>query len=161
MPYLSWMLIPINSEHWIFDDKYKIDIKELEFGKVLLLRMANVSEDRIKKAIEIYFEIKADELTLFEAIPLANDLYKQLDEINKKESIALKFNPTPEQRRAGIDKFNQFGANNTIDALAGGDILKYEQILKIDYNTIFVKLYRSKIEHDYEKKYSKIMSEKK
>lgn len=38
---------------------------------------------------------------------------------------------------AQLDKFGIF---KTIDALAGGDVLKYEAVLALDVNTIFTKL---------------------
>ncbi len=35
---------------------------------------------------------------------------------------------------------------NTVNSLAGGDPLKYEKILEMDYNTIFMRLQMNKTE---------------
>lgn len=86
--------------------------------------------------------------------------FEQLQKITTREIAELKTPITNEQRRAGIEMFDVFGVNNTIDALAGGDILKYADVLKMDYNTVFLKLKRSKLEGIYHKNYQKIMEEK-
>ena len=40
---------------------------------------------------------------------------------------------------AGIDQLNTFGHLNTIDALSGGDVTKYDQVLLIPWVTIYTK----------------------
>lgn len=158
--WLEWMKDPLNIEG--LDPKNKIDIKKESFGKLLLLENAAKTKKYIDEAITIYFpELDYISMPLSEVLATANDLYAQLIEWQKKEASQLNFNPSSEMERAGIDKFNQFGRMNTIDTLAGGDILKYEDVLKIDCNTVFAKLKRSKVENDYQKNYQKIMSEKK
>jgi len=52
---------------------------------------------------------------------------------------------------AGVDELNQFGALNTIDSLAGGDLLKWKSVIKIEWWDVFNKLYKSKIENDIRK----------
>lgn len=160
MPYLSWMIIPIDSSGWVMDQKYKIDIRKCEFNKIILLRNVNETKERVRKSIELFYDFKPDELTLYDALTISNDLYSQLSKINELEAVKLRHVPTSEQRRAGIEKFDQFGIMNVVDSLAGGDILKYEQVLKIDYNTVFMKMLRSKVESDFQRRYSKIMNGK-
>lgn len=55
-----------------------------------------------------------------------------------------------EHRQAGIDDFNRFGVFNTIDSLAGGDVLKWGEIMKITYNDIFLKLCMNKQQHIFQ-----------
>lgn len=56
--------------------------------------------------------------------------------------------------------FDQFGIMNTVDSLAGGDILKYEKVLRMDYNTVFAKMFRNKLEGLYQENYRKILEKK-
>jgi hypothetical protein len=69
-------------------------------------------------------------------------------------------NITPEEKQAGIDKLNVLGSINIIDALAQGDVLKYEQVLKLNYNVAFVKLYKNKLESDYRERLKKVLERK-
>lgn len=159
--YLEWLRMPINMGS--LGSRIKIDIREKTIGQLFLLEIASTSTTSVKEAIDIYsddLKLKFEDLLLCESIPLANDMYKQLAEVHKWEKENLNFKATTEQMRAGIDKFNQFGRTNTIDTLANGDLLKYEDVLKMDVNTVLTKLKRMKIEGDYQRNYSQIMSEK-
>lgn len=161
-PYMEWTAFPIDCEGWPVPDEFKIDIKAQTFGQIILLRAAGNSAARIRKSIGIYFEqLDVDQIMLYDTIAISNDLYKQLEAVDKLEVKHLVVHPTDEQRKAGIGAFRQFGITNTIDSLAGGDVLKYDEVLKLDYNTVFVKLKRSKVEAEFQRKYSKIMCEKK
>ena len=68
--------------------------------------------------------------------------------------------PTYEQQKAGIKNFNQLGEFNTYDMLALGQPWRYNDILALDYNTIFNKLLKNKISSNFETKYSEIMRAK-
>lgn len=41
---------------------------------------------------------------------------------------------------AGIKTFEKYGVSNTIDSLAGGDILKWEAVCQLEYELVFQKL---------------------
>lgn len=49
---------------------------------------------------------------------------------------------------SGIDRLNQFGDLNTIDILANGDILKWADVLELEWWDVFNKLYKTKVEND-------------
>lgn len=61
---------------------------------------------------------------------------------------------------AGTDEIEAFGELNTIDALANGDITKYEEVLKIDVITCFTKLYLNNRKGEYEKRLYKVKRNK-
>jgi hypothetical protein len=82
------------------------------------------------------------------------------EEINQLESEQLQSLPDAEMTNAGIENFNQFGIINTIDALAGGDILKWKKVIKMSYIDVFTKLKKNKVESEYNKSYSKILEQK-
>lgn len=82
----------------------------------------------------------------------------KLKAFSDKEEKALKSNVTEEQVRAGIAMFNELGIFNTIDMIAGGDVLKHPEVLKVDYNTIFLKLYKNNITVKFERNYQAIIN---
>ena len=84
----------------------------------------------------------------------------QLKSILETEQNALHKEPTYEQKKAGVDMFNDFGVMNTIKALAGGDILKYEAVTKIEYNIIFTHMAMNKVQSEFEENYRKVLKQK-
>jgi len=82
----------------------------------------------------------------------------QLTKVLKAEQNTLSTPVTIEQKQAGIENFDEFGIVNSLDRLAGGNILFYEKLLNIDYNTIFVKLKLLKCDGDFKQAYTKIMN---
>jgi hypothetical protein len=84
----------------------------------------------------------------------------QLKEVVQIEARELKTIPTNEQKSAGVDMFSKFGVMNTVKALANNDILNYEKVLKIEYNTVFVHLLMNKTEGIYQDNYRKILEQK-
>lgn len=60
------------------------------------------------------------------------------------ESETLNAEPTKEEVAAGVKRFDKFGVMNLIDALANGNVLQYDSVLYIEYNTIYIKLLMNK-----------------
>lgn len=157
--YLDWLKTDIDSKNWV--NPFPIDIKEKTLAQLFSLEMCANSPTKIIEAIGIYFEdFKPLEMLLSDCIGLVNDLFKQLEDYHKQEESHLYFKATSEQIRAGIDKFNKFGRMNTIDSLSGRYQLKYEEVEQLEVNTAFGMLLRIKLENDYQRNYSAIMSEK-
>jgi hypothetical protein len=46
---------------------------------------------------------------------------------------------------------------NTIDVIAGGKVWRYEDVLAIDYNTIFAKLLKMNISNKFETRYREVL----
>jgi hypothetical protein len=61
------------------------------------------------------------------------------------------------EKAAGIKNFEPFGVINTVNSLAGGDVLKWESIMQLPYEKYFTKLLLNKVESEYQKKYQKLM----
>jgi len=80
----------------------------------------------------------------------------EMKTIRELESQYLKSDPDIKMLQAGINKLDQFGLLNTLDNLANGDILKYNEIRNIPYNVIFDKQYMEVVKLDIQKKLSKI-----
>ena len=84
----------------------------------------------------------------------------QMESISKMEQEFLVSDTDPDMMAAGINELQQFGDLNTIDQLAGGDILKYDAVKSLRYNVIFDKQYKMNVEAKIQKKLIKIQSSK-
>ena len=65
---------------------------------------------------------------------------------------------------AGIEKLQAFSWFATLDALAKGDVTKYDAILDTEANVIYTKLLKDKTEQEYVenlRKYNEFVSHKK
>jgi len=112
--------------------------------------------DRIEPIKEMLQDVSVED-----AYSCIKYLKNQLETILANEAKMLKPEISHEQRLAGIDIFNALGYFNTIDMLAGGDVLKYEEVLNVDYNTIYSKLLHTKFSAKFEKKYHEVLNRKK
>ena len=113
------------------------------------------STDKKKRKPELFWRLKWHKV-----FRLWNHIHKQVLQINKREEV-LQYEPDADQESAGIDRFVKFGTLATIDLLADGNVLLYDQIEAQPYKLIFAKLY---LEHEkgiYLKNLQAIKSRKK
>ena len=82
-----------------------------------------------------------------------------VSELITTENKLLSSKPTPIEKQAGIDTFNKFGVMNTVNSLAGGDVLKWELVKQLPYEMYLTKLLMNKTESEYQKKYSKLLEQ--
>jgi len=158
------------------------DIKEKTYGQKIyfqhsLIENGKDEEKIIEDSVLIYAQpyIDKTDFNLDRLIELKNslddvffvDLYSiaiaytiQLNEIVETEVRELNVQPTYEQRSAGVDNFSKFGVMNTVKALANNDILNYEKVLRVEYNTVFVHLLMNKTEGVYQENYRKVLEQK-
>jgi len=127
-------------------------IDEQPFGLVKEFEIA--TDD--KKIIELIgrycdkLSIEIMEMNFFEFYYQHNFIIEELTKIRKREHEFLNYLPTSKEVSAGIENLYKFGVFATVDALAGGDVLKYKQIEEIPYGIIFTKLYLNKEKNIYE-----------
>jgi len=93
-------------------------------------------------------------MDVFRFYRFIKDSIERVNELEEK----LQYDPDSTEEKAGIDMFNQFGYFVTIDRLAGGDPLKYEEIGKMEYSVIFSKLLLTKTDIQFTKNYHKQIS---
>lgn len=159
------------------------DIKTKTFGQKIAFQMAVAEKgidiiDNVLTILDIYFQpiltskpfdpdesekfktLISEHLSLTDAFAISQNYRKQLSDIVEREQTSLNKKPTVEQMRAGISMFDEFGVMNIVDTLAGGDVLKYDAILNLEYNTVFLKLRKSNVESIYQENYSKILAQK-
>jgi hypothetical protein len=136
-----------------------VDIYQWTFGKVKELQMMFTETVTIKRIPEILVfahttEKRTRKPELFwrmkwhKVFALWNHIHKQMDQINKREEV-LKYEPDADEEGAGIDRFIKFGTLATIDLLADGNVLLYDQIEDQPYSLIFAKLLLEKEKGQY------------
>lgn len=91
-----------------------------------------------------------------EAIKFILWIRDELEAIANLEKTYLVSSPSAKLFQAGINRLDQFGLLNTLDNLANGDILKYDEVRKLRYNVVFDKQYRDIIVKEIHEKLSKI-----
>ena len=87
-------------------------------------------------------------------------VFKSIERINELEKKLI-YEPDADEQNAGIEMYNEFGVFATIDRLAGGDPLKYDEIGKTEFSVIFVKLRLNQVDVQFAKNYQKVMMNKK
>jgi hypothetical protein len=148
-------LIPVDS-----DAMFKVKpFTKLKYKHVLKLKAmaeaTNTIDDTIIKYIasKSGFEIKEKQIlnssvkSYFQTI---NQIELNFKQVREYEEL-LNTDVDSKLESAGAEDLNQFGALNTIDSLAGGDILRWKAILQIEWWDVFNKLYKTKIENDIRK----------
>ena len=134
------------------------------YGFVKIDLPSLLNENNIDEIIKIICDIKnisVKKISDKEKISLTLWLIDELEAIGSLEQNYLSSQPEPELIASGIDELNVFGELNIIDSLAGGDILKWEQVKQLPYHSIFDKLRKDNIERKINKNYNKIISKKK
>ena len=86
-------------------------------------------------------------------------LINQLKEIVEREAELLKSEVTEQQKRAGIESFNMLGEFNTIDMIAKDYKYTHKEVEELEYDLIFLILYKNKLTSNFEKNYSEIIKE--
>ena len=91
---------------------------------------------------------------VFSFLKFVNNSIKEVNKLEEK----LAYEPDANEERAGIEMYNQFGYFSTVDRLAGGDLLKYEEVGMTEYGIVFTKLLLNKVDAQFIKNYQKIIS---
>ncbi|MEN0053638.1 MAG: hypothetical protein AAGC65_08210 [Mucilaginibacter sp.] len=82
-----------------------------------------------------------------------------LSQLINEENQLLASAPTAFEKRAGIQAFEKFKYINTVNALASGDITKWDAVMNMPYERVLTKLLLNKTEADYQKRYSELNRE--
>lgn len=86
-------------------------------------------------------------------------IFRSIEQVNEVEKKLI-YKPEPDEEQAGIEMYNQFGYFATIDRLAGGDPLKYDEIGQTEFSVIFAKLMLNSVDTQFSKNYQKIIMKK-
>lgn len=136
-----------------------IDIKRYSWGKrIEAEQVLRNKADDINGIVKCYdLDVNCPIIEVFEMVL---DVIEQLKLIIEKESIELHVEQTREQIMAGTSMYEEFGVMNSIRAVALGNILNFDKVLEIDYNTVFMYLKMQKTDSVFQTNYQKVLSKK-
>lgn len=100
------------------------------------------------------------DVNLVDLYSTARSYILQLNKIVEIENVKLHNPPTTDQIQAGINEFDQYGVMNTVKALAGGDVLKYEEVFEIEYNIVFTHMAMNTTQAKFQDNYREILKRK-
>jgi len=85
---------------------------------------------------------------------------QQVEQWNKAEAERLQYKPTPEEERAGFQKFSVFGTFATYDAIAKRLGKTHKEVGEMEYTIVFAMLWKDLMEFEYQRKLTDIYNEK-
>ena len=133
----------------------KVDLWDLSWSDLILLREM-IKEKNISGVLELIYSVSQEkflELDVFNCFAVYKWINEQLALITKEEIFYLNDEPTQKEKDAGIDDLNEFGYTVSLDVLANGNILEYDNYLRKPYHQIFRKFRLNKTKNEIQKKY--------
>ena len=121
---------------------------------------SNLTPEAMVAMVKMVFGIKNEvqmQFKIVEYFPAVNFIVNGLDKIIELEVKRLTSQPKEELIMAGVEKMQVYGDLNTIDQLAGGDMLKWNEIEKMPWQYVFTKLCMEKDRADIQESYSEII----
>ncbi|MFC6858799.1 hypothetical protein [Zunongwangia atlantica] len=139
----------------------KNKIYELTLGEVEEIKQNFGNEDALPHIYKYMHGLSEDEflkLKVTEFYALLNSITKQLENLLAMEERELtpKHHDTKWEMVEGSKRLGKLGILPTVDSLAGGDILKFQQVLDLKYITVFNKLRLDRIKADIQTDMDKI-----
>lgn len=128
-----------------------------------LIKVGNFEKLIFECFIDRKINIFENDIQYFDFNKCLSFVFWIVDELKywqEMEKLHLSSEPDFEMLASGINELNIFGDLNLIDMLAGGDIMKWEQIRLISYQTIFDKQLKTVKEAKFQKEYAKRMQDK-
>jgi len=98
-----------------------------------------------------------DSMPVAEVYPFGLHLEQQLLKINAVERKRLNLDHTPEEIKAGINRFNEVGIFCTIDMIAQGNLLKHDKVLNLPFSLVFNKLLLSNIKTKFDRRLNEVL----
>lgn len=129
----------------------------LSWEQMIELKRA-VSQNKMIEALMVVYRLEEREfikLGVFNCFAVYKWITEQLKSIAEIEKQELYSEPTIEERNAGIEMLQPFDYVVSLDALAGGDVLKYNEILETPYSIIFRKQCLEKVKSQIQKNFIK------
>ncbi|MHC2992063.1 hypothetical protein OB13_10855 [Pontibacter sp. HJ8] len=102
---------------------------------------------------------RATQQPLAEAIGVVVHVLQESNRLNERYAPILDKDPTEEQFRAGIEKFEKYGFYATLLSYCSGDLSRLTMLLKLSADVFYTALCVDTEKADYEEKYRDIMSQ--
>lgn len=101
-----------------------------------------------------------ENFSFLKLIQFKNYYFAEIKRICEIENNLLSYEPTDDEKNAGIDNFNVLGVYNQIRNLAGNDVTKIEAVRNCRYSDCLLELYARKLSSEFEIDYRKIIERK-
>lgn len=137
---------------------FHMKLKHVEFIKENLYSEDDEALIKIIKKVQKVDEKQIMNMTIIEFFGILNSIKKQMSMIQRAEENSL----TPSEVNLkwemvkGSERMAKFGLYNTLESLSGGDILKYKQIMNLNYSEVFTVLMMRKTASDLAAEMDKI-----
>jgi hypothetical protein len=142
------------------------DITTCNFGLIKDLQydlQSDIDYDKMFEHISMITKKNIEDLhnfSLLKILQFKNYYISEIKRICEIEANLLGYEPTDDEKNAGIDNFNALGIYNQLRNLAGNDVTKLEAIRNIKYSDCLLELYARSITYNYENSYRLILQKK-
>jgi len=136
------------------------NITKKPFGDVKDYQYLYGKEDTLKRFIEKYGCDSLKLLSVFDFFAFYRYVCSEIERVNVIENQLLSHDPSPEEVEAGLEGFGRFSPIIQIDNLAGGDVLKYNDVRALVYEDALTKLALDKEKSDYQRRLTKVITRK-
>jgi hypothetical protein len=116
--------------------------------------------DVADKIVAIYVDIDLTNKLMPEAMGIINYFFCEIKEFFAKFVRLNDYKPTNDELMAGVKQLDYLGYVNTLDALAQGNLLNYDGILKTSADTVYTKLLKDFEASEYAKRLNKLKETK-
>lgn len=136
----------------LFEIKYKWIIRMKE-------QLNSPTLAAVKDVLASVYDIRTEEqfysCSVFDVFAAYAWIVEEVKNLYEVEKQKLFKKPTQKQIAAGIEEFDQLDDIPVIDALAGGDVRRWNEILELPYGQVLRKLLLNKIQNEYNERLSK------
>lgn len=132
---------------------YSYEFVKIDLPDLLVKGEINATVQRAFDEIGVKYKKKNPPLS--HTLPFVLWLKDEVERIYELEREYLSSQPDAKLVNAGIKDLDELGEINVIDSLAGGDILKWDAIMKLPYHKIFDKQRKSVIESNINRRLAK------
>ena len=117
------------------------DLWDFSFADIIDIKAAagKKGEELTREICRIVYRSWLDRVCVLD-LPVFNWILHDLSELIETEKAELDYEPSEEEKAAGIDDLNRFGYIPIIKSLTGGDMTKEKEILEKPYHEIFTEL---------------------
>lgn len=143
----------------------KESITELTFGEVNSIKRQTMSLDSIDKldVVRMVYKEEPLRMNVFRFYGCLRFLTLEAERVMKMEQEHWNTEPTEHDiklQQAGVKELEQFGDLPMIDSLAGGDILRYNDIEKLNYLEVHYILWYRATQANIQNRFQKIIMNK-
>jgi hypothetical protein len=109
---------------------------------------------------QVMLKTDIDDWRYIDYLPYMLKVLQYVEGSIKNETKKLKYTPTAQEKKAGIDKLNIFKEWGIVDSIAQRLHILHEQVWELHYVDVFLMQHKDLEEAKFQRRLSKIMTEK-